>query len=113
MSKMTMTLPLLYKGSVKEVRGPVQLPGQANAVVFEYTDAYSVFDWGKMPDALTGKGASLAVIASDWFEKLARAETWREFSKSSDALSLRRANRFGAAFNELGEVLQSEGMRTH
>lgn len=105
-------IPLLYQGSVKDVRGPVHAPG-GDVVVFDYTDAYSVFDWGKMPDALAGKGASLAIIAADWFEKLARAETWKEFSKTGDALALRRGNRFGAAFNELGETLQAEGLKTH
>src|ERR1700746_2341234 len=99
-------IPLLYQGSVKDVRGPVQANGAANpAVIFDYSDAYSVFDWGKMPDALAGKGSSLAIIAADWFEKLRIAETWKEFSKSTDALALRRGNRFGSAFNELDELL--------
>jgi phosphoribosylaminoimidazole-succinocarboxamide synthase len=116
-------LPLLYRGSVKDVRGPIVFNGHASdgrkdggtreAVVFDYSDAYSVFDWGKMPDALPQKGASLAIIAADWFEKLGKAETWKEFSKSPDALALRRANRFGSAFNELGEALQQNGLRTH
>ena len=93
---------------------PVQIKGLSTpGVTFDYTDAYSVFDWGKMPDALTDKGASLAMIAADWFEKLERADTWKEFSKSQDALALRSGNRFGSAFNELGEQLQKEGLRTH
>lgn len=107
-------IPLMYQGSVKDVRGPIQVKGLSTpGVTFDYTDAYSVFDWGKMPDALTDKGASLAMIAADWFEKLERADTWKEFSKSQDALALRRGNRFGSAFNELGEQLQKEGLRTH
>lgn len=107
-----MTIPLLYPGSVKDVRGPIRLENEV-AVVFDYSDAYSVFDWGRMPDTLPGKGAALAIIASDWFEKLARAETWREFSRSPDALALRRGNRFGSAFNEQGEILQNLGLKTH
>jgi phosphoribosylaminoimidazole-succinocarboxamide synthase len=107
-------MELLYQGSVKDVRGPVQYPGLASpAVVFDYTDAYSVFDWGKMPDLLPFKGASLAMIAADWFEKLERAESWREFSKSPEAHELRRGNRFGAELIELGENLQKDGLRTH
>jgi phosphoribosylaminoimidazole-succinocarboxamide synthase len=105
-------IPLLYQGSVKDVRGPVTCNGTP-AVVFDYSDAYSVFDWGKMPDALAHKGEALAIIAADWFEKLESAETWREFSKSPSALALRKGNRFGAAFNELGELLQRDGIRTH
>ena len=77
----------------------------STAVIFDYTDAYSVFDWGRMPDELAGKGASLAIIAADWFEKLERPETWKEFLKSEGAQALKRGNRFGSKFDELGEKL--------
>lgn len=105
----------LYQGSVKNILGPLKLEGEAGpaSVVFEYSDAYSVFDWGRMPDALPGKGSALATLAADWFEKLESAEAWREFSRSSEALELRRSNRHGAAFMELGEELQRQGLRTH
>lgn len=113
------TYSVLYRGSVKDVRGPVSfispdgdsplIPG----VIFDYSDAYSVFDWGKMPDAIPRKGAALALIAADWFERLERAETWREYSRQPDATSLRKGNRFGSIFNEIGEELQSHGIRTH
>jgi phosphoribosylaminoimidazole-succinocarboxamide synthase len=102
----------LYRGSVKDIRGPVKVGGKAS-VVFDYTDAYSVFDWGRMPDLLTGKGQALAIIAAEWFERFASAEFWREFSKSGDALELRKGNRFGSGFNEVGEELQKNGLRTH
>jgi len=102
----------LYRGSVKNVLGPVSAC-EMPAVVFEYTDAFSVFDWGKMPDLLTRKGEALAVMGAELFERLERPSTWKEFSKSSEALALRKGNRFGAMFNELGEVLQNEGLRTH
>ncbi len=105
-------LPLIYRGSVKDLKGPITVEGKA-AVVFEYTDAYSVFDWGRMPDLLPRKGEALAMIAAHWFEKLASAETWREFSKTSEALALRKGNRFGSAFNEIGEELQRSGLATH
>src|ERR1700733_14802527 len=102
--------PLLYQGSVKDVRGPLRAKGageassnsNSGAVIFDYTDAYSVFDWGKMPDLLAHKGESLSIIAADWFEKIENPETWKEFSKSPSALSLRKGNRFGSSFNELG-----------
>ena len=38
--------------------------------VFEFTDAYSVFDWGKMPDEIPDKGASLCTMGSFNFELL-------------------------------------------
>lgn len=101
----------LYRGSVKDIVGPVQQP--SSAVIFEYTDSFSVFDWGRMPDTLPRKGEALAILASDLFERLEQAESWREFSRSAEAFALRKANRFGSAFNEVGEELQSRGLRTH
>lgn len=106
-------IPLLYRGSVKDLRGPLSAGPHGEALAFEYTDAYSVFDWGRMPDALERKGEALAVIAAHWFERIEQPETWREFSRSPEALALRKGNRFGAAFNELGETLQRDGLRTH
>ncbi|MGZ3698640.1 MAG: phosphoribosylaminoimidazolesuccinocarboxamide synthase [Bdellovibrionota bacterium] len=105
-------LPVLYRGSVKDLLGPVAT-GEGNALVFNYTDAFSVFDWGRMPDLLKGKGEALAVLAAELFERLEKPETWKEFSCSPGALALRKHNRFGAVFNEIGEELQSEGLRTH
>ncbi len=104
--------PVLYRGSVKDLRGPVSF-SSVSSLVFDYTDAYSVFDWGRMPDPLPEKGAALATIAAHWFEKLERSETWKDFSKSPDATRLRKGNRFGSSFNEIGEELQSKGLRTH
>ena len=40
---------------------------------FVFTDAYSVFDWGQMPDAIPGKGASLCTMGAFNFERLAEA----------------------------------------
>jgi phosphoribosylaminoimidazole-succinocarboxamide synthase len=105
-------MDLIYRGSVKDLLGPVKA-GPTDAVVFDYSDAYSVFDWGRMPDALPRKGEALATLAADLFEKLEKPEFWRDFSKSAEALGLRKGNRFGAAFNEVGETLQGEGLRTH
>ena len=49
----------LYRGSVKDVKGP-----WGGGVAFDYTDAYSVFDWGRMPDLLPQKGAALATLTA-------------------------------------------------
>ncbi|MFB6233123.1 MAG: phosphoribosylaminoimidazolesuccinocarboxamide synthase, partial [Haloarculaceae archaeon] len=40
---------------------------------FVFTDAYSVFDWGRMPDAIPGKGASLCTMGAFNFERLAES----------------------------------------
>ncbi len=109
--------PILYRGSVKDLRGPVEMKTAGGALVssliFDYSDAYSVFDWGRMPDLLAHKGEALTLIAASWFEMLEKPETWKEYSRSSDATRLRKGNRFGSFFNEIGEDLQSVGLRTH
>ena len=37
---------------------------------FVFSDRYSVFDWGEMPDHIAGKGSSLAAMAAYNFEEL-------------------------------------------
>lgn len=63
---------LVYQGSVKNLleAGPGRLE-------FEYTDAYSVFDWGRMPDALPGKGESLAALGAWFFKEVALPQSWQ------------------------------------
>jgi phosphoribosylaminoimidazole-succinocarboxamide synthase len=39
---------------------------------FVFSDRYSVFDWGEMPDHITGKGRALAAMAAFNFEQLER-----------------------------------------
>jgi phosphoribosylaminoimidazole-succinocarboxamide synthase len=55
--------PILYEGSVKNLRG---VDGQS-PLIFEYSNRYSVFDWGAMPDELDNKGASLAFMGNLFF----------------------------------------------
>ncbi len=40
---------------------------------FVFTDDYSVFDWGPMPDTIPEKGRSLCTMGADNFERLADA----------------------------------------
>jgi phosphoribosylaminoimidazole-succinocarboxamide synthase len=37
---------------------------------FHFSDRYSVFDWGEMPDQIAGKGQALCIIGAYFFEKL-------------------------------------------
>jgi phosphoribosylaminoimidazole-succinocarboxamide synthase len=37
---------------------------------FHFSDRYSVFDWGEMPDHIEGKGAALCLIGAYCFEQL-------------------------------------------
>ena len=52
-------IPDVYRlGSVKKIRG---VEG-GTPWLFDFSDHYSLFDWGKMPDELPFKGNSLAFI---------------------------------------------------
>jgi phosphoribosylaminoimidazole-succinocarboxamide synthase len=76
---------LIYRGSVKnlyEAEDPAQL-------WFEYTDDYSVFDWGKMPDAIRGKGEALAGLAEFFFNALADPARWRQLGLHEHARARR------------------------
>ena len=72
--------PLLYRGSVKDVHG---ISGE-NSFYFRYSDRYSVFDWGEMPDSLPGKGEALANIADCLFRFFEAPEAWRNWSPVAD-----------------------------
>lgn len=58
-------------GSVKDLhviqKPKVNKPGLGR---FIFSDRYSVFDWGEMPDHITDKGAALCIITAHFFEKL-------------------------------------------
>jgi len=58
-------------GSVKDLL--VTEPAYENRPgvgTFVFSDRYSVFDWGEMPDHITGKGKALAAMAAYHFEEL-------------------------------------------
>ena len=47
--------------------------------VFEFTDDYSVFHYGKMPDQIPGKGEAIARMAAFNFDLLAKASVPTHF----------------------------------
>jgi phosphoribosylaminoimidazole-succinocarboxamide synthase len=60
-------------GSVKDLQ--VIKPATRDAMGlgrFDFSDRFSVFDWGEMPDHIDGKGAALAVMGAYCFEQLER-----------------------------------------
>lgn len=75
---MTNLPPVLYRGSVKNVRGEVS----AENLVFEFSDRYSVFDWGEMPDQLHEKGKTLALMGKSFFKFLGEASSWENLFSS-------------------------------
>ncbi len=58
-------------GSVKDLQ-VIQKPTQTAMGTgrFLFSDRYSVFDWGEMPDYIEGKGAALCLMGAYCFEQL-------------------------------------------
>ena len=58
-------------GSVKDLQ-VIQKPTQTEMGIgrFLFSDRYSVFDWGEMPDHIDGKGAALCLMGAYCFEQL-------------------------------------------
>lgn len=58
-------------GSVKDLE-VVKAPTKDKMGIgrFHFSDRYSVFDWGEMPDHIPGKGAALCLIGAYMFERL-------------------------------------------
>ncbi len=52
---------ILLKEATKENFGKGQ---------FKFSDRYSVFDWGEMPDHIPNKGKAIVILAAYFFEKL-------------------------------------------
>jgi phosphoribosylaminoimidazole-succinocarboxamide synthase len=58
-------------GSVKDLEVIKKPTGQAMGIgMFVFSDRYSVFDWGEMPDHIDGKGAALCLMGAYCFEQL-------------------------------------------
>ena len=58
-------------GSVKDLKIIKVATKQEHGIGrFIYSDRYSVFDWGEMPDKIPNKGASIAILGAYFFEKL-------------------------------------------
>lgn len=58
-------------GSVKDLQ-VTKKPSQTTMGIgrFVFSDRYSVFDWGEMPDHIEGKGAALCLMGAYCFEQL-------------------------------------------
>lgn len=91
----TTALTMVYEGSVKRV----WQPPDSQQLWFDFTDDYSVFDWGKMPDTIANKGRALTVMGAWFFEHLADAKFWQTLPEHA------RLKKFDADF--LNQVLSS------
>ena len=61
---------IIYRGSTKEISK------RGENLVFHFTDDYSVFDYGKMPNQIPKKGKYLAEMADQWFQILHSPKTF-------------------------------------
>ena len=94
--------PIVHRGSVKNIR---RAEGSSE-LFFEYTDAYSVFDWGAMPDLLEGKGQGLAMMADAFFKMLENPSCWENnnFADSRCTQALENLKKRGLQHHGLGLV---------
>jgi phosphoribosylaminoimidazole-succinocarboxamide synthase len=82
--------------------------------LFAFTDDYSVFDYGKMPDRIRGKGSALAMMTAYCFEQLENPARWEQLSRSSSWDKLGGKKTKGLLVKTpLGRQLMSNGLRTH
>jgi phosphoribosylaminoimidazole-succinocarboxamide synthase len=71
--RMTVLLESMIMTSVKDFRIDDDATSDTlGRGVFRFSDRYSVFDWGEMPDHIPGKGASLCTMGAFNFELLDR-----------------------------------------
>ncbi len=101
--------PLLYTGSVKNVRGEVS----ESFCYFEYSDRYSIFDWGEMPDHIDQKGVALNRMGAAYFEYLEKPSTWVDFLQA-DELKIFDSNLLNnLKKTEVYKKLCSDGLNHH
>lgn len=94
---------ILYQGSVKNVRG---VKGQS-PYIFEFSDRYSIFDWGQMPNQLDGKGECLAFMGAFFFDFFGNPKNWQSWQAPapfSGTALLKTLQRQGVAHHSLGLV---------
>lgn len=73
-----MDYSLLYQGSVKN------LLESKEDILFEFSDRYSLFDWGEMPDHLDQKGEALAMMGALFFAEMEKHQIPHHFISLSD-----------------------------
>ncbi len=96
-----MPAKLLYRGSVKDI---YEDPENPERLLFKFSDRYSVFDWGEMPDLIEGKGQTLAEMGLFFFEWLSSGETWKNWKPH-----------YNLKKSELAvlETLKGQGLKNH
>ncbi|MBL7665939.1 MAG: hypothetical protein JNM93_12460 [Bacteriovoracaceae bacterium] len=99
-------LNLIYSGSVKDIYQSTE----NNHLFFEFSDRYSVFDWGQMPDLIEGKGEALAFMGKFFFDYLSKSSTFKNIQKP-EALS--DTNWEKMLSTSAMKRLEAKGMKSH
>lgn len=103
------TKSLVYEGSVKRLW---QAPND-DLLWFEFTDDYSIFDWGKMPDTISNKGKALALLGTYFFKTLEDPGFWTRL-ESARSLSHIDKGFLACRFeNKLFDSLKKNGLPHH
>ncbi|MFN3697434.1 MAG: phosphoribosylaminoimidazolesuccinocarboxamide synthase [Pseudobdellovibrio sp.] len=64
---------LIYEGSVKSVYKDI---GDDQRLIFSFSNRYSIFDWGEMPDLVPFKGECLNLMGFSFFKYLSDPKNW-------------------------------------
>ncbi|MBO8179479.1 MAG: phosphoribosylaminoimidazolesuccinocarboxamide synthase [Archaeoglobus sp.] len=88
-------------GSVKDLivlREPTDKPGLGR---FIFSDRYSVFDYGEMPDKIEGKGKALCMVSAFFFEKLEEEGIKTHYVGLVEDGKVKSFDEVGSAVNEM------------
>jgi len=71
---------MIHQGSVKDIYLiEKEDSDKSDELLFLFSDRYSVFDWGEMPDQLKNKGVALANMGELFFNLLGTPFTWQKW----------------------------------
>ena len=71
---MSSTFRSVYEGSVKSL---YRRDAEPDFLYFDYTNDYSVFDWGKMPNPIHNKGKNLCLMGGMIFAEIENPDSWQ------------------------------------
>lgn len=95
---------LIYSGSVKDI----YKIEEEQVYIFHFSNRYSIFDWGAMPDELNGKAKSLSTMADFFFHFFENRDNWKGWEPELGA-DIKKRLLGGDVFRSL----QEKGLQHH